>query len=279
MIQDIQPERFDNHFLPPEQASPRPSDYLFQFSGRFFYGKSEERTGRISFPQIREICPSDDLIRLFSIDETRFYLRMSESAEDLAEKGYSLLPLRLLRKCLPQDLCYAGTIAYHLYVWYRDSRYCGRCGTPTVPSRTERALVCPSCGCVLYPRINPAVIIGVIRGDSILLTRYAGREYKGHALIAGFCEIGETAEGTVRREVMEEAGLHVRNIRYFASQPWGFESDLLLGFYCDALPGEEIRVDRRELDRARFVRREELKEESRVSLTSTMICHFRDGMM
>ena len=92
---------------------------------------------------------------------------------------------------------------------------------------------CPSCEHVVYPKIKPAVIVGVIHEGKLLTSRYAGRAYGGLALIAGFVEIGETGEDTVRREVMEEVGLKVKNITYFATQPWGFESDLLLGYFCE----------------------------------------------
>lgn len=91
-------------------------------------------------------------------------------------------------------------------------------------------LRCPKCGNLIYPKIAPAVIVAVTRGDQILMTRYQGRDYKGYALIAGFTEIGETAEDTVRREVMEEVGLQVKDLRYYGSQPWGADANLLLGF-------------------------------------------------
>ena len=87
-------------------------------------------------------------------------------------------------------------------------------------------LQCPVCNNMVFPKIAPAVIIGLTNNDQIMMTKYAGREYKRYALIAGFTEIGETAEETVHREVMEEVGLKVKNIRYYKSQPWGFDSNL-----------------------------------------------------
>ena len=93
-------------------------------------------------------------------------------------------------------------------------------------------MVCPECHNTVYPRIMPAVIVGVINGDKLLLTKYR-TGFKYNALIAGFTEIGETVEETVKREVMEEAGIKVNNIRYYKSQPWGSANDILLGFFCD----------------------------------------------
>ena len=131
---------------------------------------------------------------------------------------------------------------------------------------------------MMFPVIAPAVIVAVTKGDEILITRYAGREHKGIALIAGFCEIGERAEDTVHREVMEEAGVKVKNLRYFGTQPWGFASNLLLGFFCELDGDDEIHMDEEELQFAQWVRREDLPEpESLASLTATMIETFRQG--
>ena len=298
MIQDIAPEIFHNEFTP---KPPQAEDILFFFRDRDRAILLRDRDGRISFPLCREVFPewfsqkagpdpADRCRYLFSItpdpakpEEVRnFFLWSAGEAEEnaaaLTADGCEFVPVRTLRRGVPRDLCFAGTTAYHLYVWYDLNRYCGRCGHPTVLSEKERALICPDCGNTIYPRIVPAVIVGLTDGDRILMTRYAGRGFKGHALIAGFCEIGERAEETVRREVMEEVGLNVVNIRYFDSQPWGFESDLLLGYYADVKGNSPIRMDENELSEAAWVSREEIEpEESPISLTATMIEAFRRG--
>ncbi len=279
MIQDIAPKHFYNEFTKGKNVTPRADDIVFFFSEdtkkKQIYGRAED--GTIHFPRVSEVPEESALVYLFSIDEQHFFLNPDRADEILQGTSYSALPLSYLRELKPQDLAFAGTIAWQLFVWYQANRYCGRCGEKTTYSTTERALVCPKCGNIIYPRINPAVIIGVIRGDSILVSRYAGRSYKGIALLAGFCEIGETAEQTVQREVMEEVGIHVKNIRYYKSQPWGFESDLLLGFYCEAGGDEDLTVDHSELAKARFVRRDELEEGNGLTLTSEMIERFRRG--
>ena len=166
--------------------------------------------------------------------------------------------------------------AYHLYTWYRDNRFCGRCGHETEIYETERAMHCPECGNLIYPKIAPAIIVGVTDGTRIVMTRYAGREYKGTALIAGFCEIGETAEDTVRREVMEEVGLEVTDIRYYRSQPWGFDSNLLLGYFCCVKGSLAIHRDTGELAAAEWVDRQEIDQTpNQLSLTAEMISYFR----
>ena len=213
-------------------------------------------------------------------DEARAGINPGSCASGHAEDvEYTVETLRVLRRTKPKEECYAGETAYHLYAWYRDNSFCGRCGEHLEYSHKERAMICPSCGNVVYPKIAPAVIVGILNssGDKIVMTRYAGREYKGHALVAGFCEIGETAEDTVRREVLEEVGLHVRNIRYYKSQPWGFDSNLLFGYYCTADEDEPIHMDDGELAKAVWVSRDEIGEEERnLSLTAEMILHFKE---
>ncbi|MFR3321022.1 MAG: NAD(+) diphosphatase [Lachnospiraceae bacterium] len=139
----------------------------------------------------------------------------------------------------------------------------------------ERMMHCTSCGLMEYPKICPAVIVGVTKGDESLLTRYAGRSYKKYALIAGFAEVGETIEETVHREVMEEVGLKVKNLHYYKSQPWSASSTLLMGFFCEADGDDEIRLDQSELAEARWCPRAEVPEWEDVSLTMEMMQVFR----
>ena len=164
-----------------------------------------------------------------------------------------------------------------LYNWYRTNRFCGCCGHETVHSSTERALKCPSCGHLIYPRIVPAVIVGVKNGDKLLLTKYR-KGFTPFALIAGFTEIGETLEETVSREVMEEAGLRVKNIQYYKSQPWGVVDDLLAGFYCEVDGDTGIHMDASELKLAEWKTRDEIElQPNDFSLTNEMMREFKEG--
>ena len=139
-------------------------------------------------------------------------------------------------------------------------------------------LYCPACNYTAYPRIMPAVIVGVINGDRILITRY-NRGYAHNALIAGFTEIGETVEETVAREVMEETGVKVKNIRYYKSQPWGSANDILLGFYCDLDGDDTINMDSHELKYAEWVKREDIElQPGTFSLTNEMMKRFKMNM-
>ena len=125
-------------------------------------------------------------------------------------------------------------------------------------TKKERMMRCEYCGQMEFPKICPAVIIGVTDGNRLLMSKYAGRDYKKYALIAGFAEIGETIEETVQREVMEEVGLKVKNLRYYKSQPWSFSDTLLFGFFAELDGSAEITLDEEELALAEWFEREEI---------------------
>lgn len=194
-------------------------------------------------------------------------------------EGYGFYSLSELREqeIGPKVREFAAMTGMHLAHWYRNNRFCGRCGSPTVKDTKERALCCPKCGNKIYPRIVPAVIVGILnpRTSQILLTKYRVG-YSHYALVAGFTEIGETLEGTVRREVMEETGLKVKNIRYYKSQPWGIVDDLLAGFYCEVDGDDTIRMDRGELKVAEWVSPEDVELQPQdFSLTNEMMYRFK----
>ena len=138
-----------------------------------------------------------------------------------------------------------------LITWYQSHRFCGSCGECTVPHPTQRALVCPRCEACYYPRINPCVIVLVTRGDHVLLARSSRPGAKFFSCLAGFMEIGETPEETVAREVREEAGIEIDNIRYVRSQSWPFPSQLMLGFFADYKSGD-LHPDPEELSEANW---------------------------
>ncbi len=271
MIQDIAPSVFHNEY---SDRKPQEDDYVFIFKGREILVKDEDDS--ITCPKVSDIG-DDKLQFLFSINNKFNYLYLGD--EEIEPEGFRYESIRNLRRTDNKLLAFAGMTAYHLHTWYMNNRFCGRCGAKTIIYNKERALKCPSCGNIIYPRISPAVIIALTDGDKIVVTRYAGREYKGLALIAGFCEIGETAEETVAREVMEEVGLKVKNVRYYKSQPWGFDQDLLLGFFCDVDGSDDIKMDEGELSEAVWLDRSEIDDAfENMSLTNEMIVRFKEGV-
>lgn len=270
MIQDIYPSRLDNSF---SVCRPSADDLLLFFDkdGRVL---SKTEGGEVGFLTYKD-RPDEKAIYLFAVDDTKYFLSREEFGD--APQGFEYYTVRELRDCCSGKTLFAAFTAYHLWRWYADNKFCGRCGSELVCSEKERALVCPDCGNTVYPRINPAVIVGVINGDSILITRYK-RGYAHNALVAGFTEIGETIEQTVEREVMEETGVRVRNIRYYKSQPWGMAQDMLIGFFCDA-ETSDIRMDEGELKYAEWVKREDIVlQPNNNSLTNEMMSVFKYGL-
>ena len=236
---------------------------------------------RIEFPKFRDIERLnediyEDAVYLFSIDGERYYLVEEINRE--RQSHFTMENTEIFRYAEPQYLAFAGITGYQLHNWYQSRRFCGKCGRRMKKDSKERMLYCESCHNMEFPKICPAVIIGVTDGDKILMSKYAGRTYKKYALLAGFTEIGETLEETVQREVMEEVGLKVKNIRYYKSQPWSFTDTLLMGFYCDLDGGAAITLDREELAMAEWFQRDEIPvEPERDSITNEMIIRFKNG--
>ena len=283
MLQDIAPKKFHceyrEHLLGEESV-------LLVFHGNDILIKQDEASIFPIYGKVKGIMSgkTSEITYLFSIDGREYFL-FSASEDDgrkefqkLEEKGYTFVKVKSLRDTAAFVDCFAASTGYHLYIWYRDNHYCGRCGGSLRKDSRERMLYCPACRNAVYPKIAPAVIVAVIDGDKILMTKYANREYKRYALIAGFCEIGETAEDTVRREVMEEVGLRVKNIRYYKSQPWGFDSNLLLGYFAE-LDGEGlITREEDELAAAEWKNRKDAEGmDDGISLTREMMGIFAAG--
>lgn len=288
MIQDILPYHLNNHY--ESDVIAEDNDFVVVFSEKKLLLQSDKTTNSIRYPLVSDLSSKEraSLIYLFGIDDEKFFLLPESDLLDdtnnvrtaLENRGFSYYGIRELRGDLsePKRYVYAAYTAYQLAEWYEVTQFCGRCGTKNTNDSTERARVCPTCGNKIYPRINPAVIIGVIdrKENKMVLTKY--RSGYGHnALVAGFTEIGETLEGTVEREVMEEVGLHVTNIRYYKSQPWGIASDILAGFFCDADGDTTIRMDESELRYAEWVSPEDIVlQPTNYSLTNEMMRLFKE---
>ncbi len=303
MIQDIYPSRLNNQYA---AYSPVDEDIVFFFQGSSLLAKYEDEETLV-YPQYKEFVKGITLqenkdsvdnytfIYLLSVDDTRYFLAekkgellkgqyIGEMADasihkeyDTVVEGFDFVGVNSFRKAKPKATAFAAITAYHIYGWYRDNHFCGRCGCPTVHDSKERMVRCTSCGNMIFPKICPAVIVAVTDNDRILLTKYTGRMYRNYALIAGFNEAGETLEQTVEREVMEEVGLKVKNIRYYKSQPWGLSGSLLSGFFCELDGDDKITLQEDELSLGTWVKADELDlEDDGISLTREMIIKFRD---
>jgi len=166
-----------------------------------------------------------------------------------APDGTEYASLRGLMLRLPEPLGALAGRARQLLEWDRDYRFCGRCGTPMRDKDDERARVCPACQHLGYPRLNPAIIVGITHHGRLLLCRNARHRGGFFSLVAGFVEVGESLEGAVRREAEEEVGLSLERVGYVGSQPWPFPSGLMIGFTAEATSAA-IRVDGDEIAEA-----------------------------
>lgn len=278
MIQDIAPHHYDNSYRPRRPA--RESTALYYEKNTCLMRRTEHAAEFPVFADLERLNEDiyEDATYLFSIDEQEFYLVTEISREPLSP--FTMENTEVFRTIQPGYLAFAGITGYQLYKWYSGHKYCGACGSLMQKDEKERMLYCSKCGAMEYPKICPATIIAVTDGNRILLSKYAGRTYKKYALLAGYTEIGETVEDTVRREVMEEVGLKVKNIRYYKSQPWSFSDTLLMGFWCDLDGDGSITLDREELALAEWFEREDIPEvSSGESLTNEMIMKFKNGEM
>lgn len=180
-----------------------------------------------------------------------------EAEEDLyVPEKMEFIDLRQLLSRLDEQECLIAGKASQILYWDKTNRYCGRCGSPTENKKDERAKICPECGFLSYPRISPAIIVAIRDGDRILLAHNKNFRNDMYSVIAGFVEPGETFEDCVRREVAEEIGIKVKDIKYFASQPWPFPNSLMVAFTA-RYDGGEISVDGMEIEHAAWFRPEE----------------------
>lgn len=199
----------------------------------------------------------------------------AEVSEEMpASADCSFNELRSLFGLMADDLFLLAGRAKQIVSWDQSHQYCGSCGSLTETKSDERAKLCPICGSVSYPRISPAVIVAVTKGRQILLAH--AKHFRGnmYSIIAGFLEPGETLEECVERELMEEVGIKVKNIKYFGSQPWPFPNSLMIGFTAEYDRGE-IKVDGVEIGDANWFEKGNLPEiPSKMSIARKLIDWF-----
>lgn len=267
MYQDINPHKYHNEYRP---VPPAKGDVVFGYQDDNIILKKDQ-----IFFRYEELDPSQEYYFLFRVDDTNFYLT------DLGgQKETCTLSYRAMRTYEPSWLAFAAVTGWQLYGWLQANRHCGRCGEEMHPDEKERAMRCPKCGNLVYPKIMPAVIVGIRNEkDQILLTRYAHSTYTKFALVAGFAEIGESIEDTVKREVKEETGLDVTDLSFYKSQPWAFSSTLLFGFWAHADSSQKISMDDGELKEADWYDRSvNVDNLDQASLTAEMIRVFKKGL-
>ena len=142
-----------------------------------------------------------------------------------------------------QEIAWISVVGFQLMSWYSQNKFCGKCGSKTKEKNDERAIICPNCNTIIFPKISPAIIVAIICNDKILLAHNSNFPNNWYSLIAGYADVGESLEETVIREVKEEVGLEVKNIRYYKSQPWPFSGSMMIGFFAEADDNQTICAD------------------------------------
>lgn len=216
----------------------------------------EERNGVVRLPQLETPAPlgatllRNQYLGTLAAGGAELPCYAGELSEAEPPPGMHFYGLRQLFGRLPDPYLGLAGRAVQIIDWDRTHRYCGRCGTPVEQQPHERAKQCPACGLTSYPRLSPAMIVSVERpspgGTELLLARNNRHPSGFYSVLAGFVEPGESLEECVRREVCEEVGLEIKNIRYFGSQPWPFPNSLMIAFTADYASGT-IEIEEEEL--------------------------------
>jgi NAD+ diphosphatase len=233
---------------PPESLTEPAHWFVFQ-GNQVLVRREDSRAGFPELPNIRELALEPLRTQYLGVLRGRHCFSCECATDTSAPGGFLWSGLRGLFGLVDDVLFGLAGRAFQIMDWDRSHQYCGRCGTPTVLKHGERARECPSCGQTHYPRIAPAVMALVQRGDRLLLARSPHFPPGMHSALAGFVEPGESLEQCLIREVKEEVGVEVGNLRYFASQPWPFPHSLMIAFNCDH-SGGEITPDPTEIEAA-----------------------------
>jgi NAD+ diphosphatase len=270
-------ESIYKHFEPagtPLPGDNRPSYWFLFCLNKLLVTVDEEKAGIPYFMSLSELNIAPVRIQyLGTLRGSPCYSAEATSETEVPE-AMSFKELRSLYGALEEDIFLLAGKAIQIVSWDQTNQYCGRCGAKTALLEGERAKKCPACGLIIFPRISPAAITAVTKGNKILLTHNAAFRGNIYSLIAGFVEPGETIEECVHREIFEEVGLKVKNLKYFGSQPWPFPNSLMIGFTAEYDSGE-ISVDGQEITEAGWYETSNLPElPGKISIARKIIDSF-----
>jgi len=275
MIQDIFPHRFNNHYLADQTIAE--NDYILHYQGNSLLLKTNG--DELIIPRKKDFSQITDQtghIFLFTLDDVSCFL--IEEDLKVEESHLSYKEISFFRTTRQSEVAWISLVGFHLRSWYVQNKFCGKCGARTQHKADERAVICPDCNTIVFPKISPAIIVAIVCGDKLLLARNSNFVGGWYSLIAGYVDVGETLEETVAREVKEEVGLDVKNIRYYASQPWALSGSMMMGFVAEADENQPICIDGKEIVEAAWFTRDNLpNHSSKISIAGEMIAKFEKG--
>ena len=264
---------FTSGFKPPDTIQSSALWFIFKEGDLLFKPTGDS----LNIPETKDLGKyQDHVIRqqyMGSLDGRHCYTADLEG-DAPGCTGLKKKDLRSIFNAMEEEMVWAAGRANQLAVWSRNHQYCGKCSTPFEDKRDERAKICPTCGLINYPRLSPAVIVTVLREGRILLARNKQFRSPFFSVLAGFVEPGETLEACVAREIEEEVGITVKDVRYFGSQPWPFPDSLMVAFVAD-YAGGEIHADHSEIMEADWYSPDDLPRiPPRISIARQLIDWF-----
>lgn len=265
---------FIPHTTPPREFREKESFYFVVNERELIVTQDRDRYWIPAEAEILDLNLDLKRAHFFGLWNNKFCYALEFNKNISITGSLKSIPLRDAFAQFSPTAIQAVSLAKQTLTWDKNFRFCGQCGEPTVELSEERAKVCRSCGLTNYPRLSPSIIVSVIKGEHILLAR-SERFPKGmYSVLAGFVEPGENLEDCIRREVAEEVGIEVKNIRYFGSQNWPFPHSLMIAFTADYSSGE-ISIDNNEIVDANWFTVEDLPRlPGSYSIARELIDHF-----
>jgi len=275
MIQDIHPHVFSNPYVITNGIED--SAYIFHFKGQSLLLRNEDKG--FTIPQKKDITlSSTEGIYLFALNHVKCYLIWE--APSTPDNTFIYQDITSSYTIHQAELDWCTMVALQLKNWYEQNKYCGSCGTATEHKADERALVCPSCQAIKFPAISPAIIVAIQCEGQILLARGANFKAGYFSLVAGYVDIGESIEEAVHREVQEEVGIKIKNLRYYKSQPWPYSGSMMIGFLAEAEGKQAIKIDNVEIVEAGWFTKDDLPDYPPMrSIGGEIIEKFRCGQL
>lgn len=251
MINEIYPHRINLTYIP--EIGQSDADVLLYFNDGELLLKRDGSS--LVFPTRKEMGYDKETgFFLFNLNGINCFLIGDCPFPENGEFGFH--DINFFRKTHQKEVAWASLLGLHLMNWYTQNRFCGKCGSPNKAKDDERAMVCTACDNIVYPKISPAVIVAVVSGNNKILLAL-GNKFRSnfYSLVAGYADVGESLEEAVAREVKEEVGLSVRNIRYYKSQPWPLSGSVMIGYIADADDSQPVIPDKNEITEAAWFTR------------------------